>query len=183
MGTIFWRRVDAPGLERLEILTASDRVLVEGSVIFTGDGGLRLEHRWALGPDWRTQTLDVERWGAEGRLSLRIEREGARWRVDGALRADLEGADEPDISATPFCNSLPIRRLIETNGQSLTLDTVYVEAAALAVSRSRQRYDRKGPRSFRYVDLGAALGFEAYLETDETGLVTRYQHLFEQIVP
>jgi hypothetical protein len=33
----------------------------------------------------------------------------------------------------------------------------------------------------RYVDLGLSLGFEADLIVDETGLVLRYEHLFERV--
>jgi hypothetical protein len=101
--------------------------------------------------------------------------------VDGKPRPDLEGAEEPDLSITPFCNTFPIRRTPATAGASLTLDTAFIDGPALTVARSRQRYDRQGPGRLRYVDLGLSSGFEADLLVDDTGLVLRYEHLFERV--
>jgi hypothetical protein len=66
-------------------------------------------------------------------------------------------------------------------GQSLTLDTAFIDGLALTVARSRQRYDRQGPDRLRYVDLGLSAGFEADLVVDQQGLVLRYEHLFERV--
>ena len=110
-----------------------------------------------------------------------VERSGDHWLVDGRRRPDLDGAEEPDLSITPFCNTFPIRRTPAGVGDSLTLDTCYVDAAAMTVERSRQRYERVGPNRVRYVDLGVSAGFEADLEVDDDGLVLRYEHLFERV--
>jgi hypothetical protein len=110
-----------------------------------------------------------------------LERAGIGWMVDGVHRPDLDGADEPDLSVTPFCNTFPIRRTPLDAGESLTLDTAYVDAAAMTVTHSRQRYDRLGPQRLRYVDLRVSAGFEAEIEVDERGLVLRYEHLFERV--
>ncbi len=83
-----------------------------------------------------------------------------------------------DVSATPLCNALAIRRLEETGGEFTAL---YVLAPALTVEPSRQRYEPLGSGRWRYVDLGAAKGFEAVLELDSDGLVRTYERLFEAI--
>ena len=101
--------------------------------------------------------------------------------MDGKLRADLEGAQEPDLSVTPFCNTFPIRRTPEHAGASLQLDTAFIDGAEMTVARSSQRYDRQGPGRVRYVDLGLSLGFEADLAVDAQGLVLKYEHLFERV--
>jgi len=80
-------------------------------------------------------------------------------------------------SATLFA----IRRVPRQANATLTLDTVFIDGADLSVTRSQQRYDRLGPKRFRYVDLGVARGFEANLLVGEHGLVLRYEHLFERI--
>jgi len=110
-----------------------------------------------------------------------MERAGGGWSVNGEVRSDLNGADEPDLSATPFCNTLPIRRLGAEVGAELTLDTVYVDAADLSVVRSRQRYLRQSRDIIRYIDLGTAAGFEAELVVDADGLVQEYRNLFERV--
>ena len=65
----------------------------------------------------------------------------------------------------------------------LDLDTCYIDAAAMEVARSRQRYERLGPNRVRYVDLGLSVGVEADLDVEDAGLVLRYEHLFERVDP
>jgi len=178
---LFWRRTDVVGLERMALDITPDGVSADSTILCTEDGGFRLDHRWRLTPDWRALSLSIEHWGVAGHDRLDIERIEGGWSVNGMRRPDLDGADEPDLSVTPFCNTFPIRRTPEEAGQSLSLDTCYVDAAAMTVARSRQRYDRLGPRQFRYVDLGLSAGFEAELTVDDQGLVLRYEHLFERI--
>ncbi len=178
---IFWRRLDVVGLERMTIEMTSDRIDVASSILCHDEGGFRLDHHWTLDLDWKTLSAIVERWDSSGHRRLRLERIDARWLVGGKHRADLNAAVEPDLSVTPFCNTLPIRRAPPGIGQGKPLDVAYIDAAAMTVTLSRQRYDRTGPRQFRYVDLGVHNGFEADLVVDEHGLVRSYQHLFERI--
>jgi uncharacterized protein len=181
--TLFWRRIDVPGLERMEVAAGPDCITAQSTVISLGEGGFRLDHRWLLDRQWRTKSVTVDRWNAQGHGRLLLERDGSGWRVDGTHRPDLDGAEEPDLSETPFCNSFPIRRLPDPPGATLTLDTAYIDGPALTVARSRQSYVRQGPHAVRYIDLGLSAGFEADIEVDEEGLVLRYQHLFERVAP
>jgi hypothetical protein len=180
---LFWRRSDVEGVERLELVIEPDCVKAVSTVVCVEAGGFRLDHRWLLDKDWRAQSVSVERWNAQGHGELLLERAGNGWRVDGAPRPDLDGAEEPDLSITPFCNTFPIRRMSRRSGQSLALDTAFIDGPALTVARSRQRYDWQGPGRVRYVDLGLSAGFEADLVVDEQGLVLSYEHLFEAIQP
>jgi hypothetical protein len=180
---LFWRRIDVEGLERLELTASPDGVAANSSLICLEEGGFRLDHRWQLDAGWRALSVEVERWSASGHGRLLLERAGTGWTIDGAPRPDLDGAEEPDLSVTPFCNTFPIRRTPERPGASLTLDTTFIDGPALTVARSRQRYDRQGPGRVRYVDLGLSKGFEADLTVDDQGLVLRYGHLFERIIP
>ena len=180
---IFWRRADVDGMERLTLSIGPGGITASSTVLCLESGGFRLDHHWRLTPDWRAQSVIVERWSARGHGLLRLERAGDGWRVDGAQRPDLDGAEEPDLSVTPFCNTFPIRRTPQGAGQSLTLATAFIDGPALTVARSRQRYERLGPRRLRYVDLGLSQGFEAELVVDEQGLVLSYEHLFARIEP
>lgn len=179
--TLFWRRTDIDALERLVLVTGPDRVTAESTIVSCEPGGFRLDHCWELGPDWRARRVTLERWSPTGHASRRIERAPGGWCVDGARRPDLDGADDLDLSATPFCNSFAIHRVPPEAGAVLTLDTVFVDAPALGVARSRQRYVSQGPRAFRYTDLGLSAGFATDLLVDAQGLVLRYEHLFERV--
>ena len=176
-----WRRTDLHGLERMVLDIGPDEIRATSSVLSLEAGGFRLDHCWRLSPDWRALSVTVRRWNAQGEGALTLERQGGGWRVDGADRPDLDGAEELDLSITPFCNTFPIRRVPEAAGASLVLDIAFIDGPALTVARSRQRYDRQGPGRLRYVDLGLAAGFEADLVVDDAGLVLAYEHLFERL--
>ncbi|MDZ5698971.1 putative glycolipid-binding domain-containing protein [Chelativorans sp. M5D2P16] len=178
---IFWRRTDMAGLERLTLAVCADAVYAVSSVICVEDGGYRIDHRWKISPDWRALSLEVEKWGAGEYTRLTLERAGKGWKVDGMHRPDLDGADEPDLSVTPFCNTFPIQRLKTEKRESLTLETCYIDAASMTVACSRQRYDRLRPNFLRYIDLGLSAGFEADLQVDDRGLIVSYQDLFERV--
>lgn len=178
---LFWRRTDIEGFERLELTIEAHRISAVSTVLCLADGGFRVDHHWHLDGGWQTRTVSVERWNRTGHGRLTLERVGTGWHVNGTPRADLDGAAEPDLSVTPFCNTFPIRRTPQSPGASLALDTAFIDGPALSVVRSSQRYDRQGPGRVRYVDLGVARGFEADLTVDDLGLVLRYEHLFERL--
>jgi hypothetical protein len=177
----YWRRTDVEGLERLALTVEETIVRAISTVICVAEGGFRLDHDWELTPDWRAVSLKVERLGAHEHRALTLERDGTAWRVNGVRRPDLDGADEPDLSVTPFSNTLPIRRLLASADVSVTIDVAYVNGGDLTVTRSRQRYERQGPGRLRYIDLGLFAGFEADLYIDDQGLVLDYQHLFQRV--
>lgn len=182
--TLFWSRTDVVGLERLEIAETADGIAAVATVLGLEAGGFELDHRWRLSHEWSAQSLVVERWGPDGRTRLAVDRQGEGWLVDGVRRPDLDGAEEPDLSATPFCNTFPIRRLSAEPGAVLELDVCFVDADAMTVERSRQRYERTADLRVRFVSLdGTSAGFEADLEVDGEGLVVRYEHLFERVEP
>jgi len=173
-----WRRVDEPGLELVAVSSTPSALTVRSTLIHAGEEGFGLRYRWDLDTSWRTRTLHIERTDAVEK-SLVIERTGdMSWRVDGADRPDLAGCHEVDVSATPFCNGLAIRRLGDAGGDLLAL---FVDAPALSCQPSRQRYEPLGPRASRYVDKGVSAGFTARLDLDEEGLVAKYEHLFEAL--
>lgn len=180
---LFWQRTDILAIERLELLIEPDRIVASSVVTSLEANGFRLDHHWLLRPDWQAQSVTIERWNSHGQDRLTVERAGTGWRVDGERRPDLEGAAEIDLSVTPFCNSFVIRRIPDTSEATETIDTVFIDGPSLDVSRSRQRYVRQGPNRLRYVDLGLYAGFEADLLVDDSGLILRYEHLFERIAP
>lgn len=169
------------GIEFLSLKTGGGGLSIASSVICGWSGGFRIEHAWELTPDWQALSLRVERHDESGRRTLTLERDGDGWHVDGARRADLDGAAEPDLSVTPFCNTLVMRKMRAEAGESLTVDAAYVDGDDLSVARSRQRYLCKSPTLFRYIDLGLSAGFEADLQVDAERLVVDYEHLFARV--
>lgn len=181
--TRFWTRIDGPGLERLELQRDGLWTTAIGTLVAVTGDGLSLTYAWRLDPDWRTVSLTIDRHGPAGHARLVLERVGEGWHVDGAARPDLDGCAEPDLSATPFCNAMAIRGLDDEPGAIFDLDVAYINAAALAVTRSTQRYERIGEHAVRYTNLDVANGFTALLTLDHDGLVKHYEHLFDRIYP
>jgi hypothetical protein len=171
-----WRRVDEPGLELMTLSRSPSGLTVRSTLVHAGAENCALRYFWTLDTSWRTRTLRLERTEPVEK-SLVIERTGdTDWRIDGEARPDLAGCHEVDVSATPFCNSLAIRRMNGADGELLAL---FVDAPALTCQPSRQRYEHLGPRAWRYVDKGVSDGFTARLDVDEEGLIATYEHLFE----
>src|SRR5262249_61856751 len=102
---VLWRRTDVEGLERLTLIVGATDVQATSTVISAADGGFRLDHVWRLTPDWSAVALQVERWGADDRRVLALERDGTGWRVNGQTRPDLDADEGPDLPGTPLFNT------------------------------------------------------------------------------
>jgi uncharacterized protein len=174
-----WRRLDEPGLELLHLVQEQDSIFVSSTLVHAGAEPFGVRYMWMLDSDWRTKSLRLELSSERKDQALLIERMGeTSWRIDGQPRPDLDGCVEVDVSATPFCNGLAIRRL---GNQTREMTALYVALPELTVEPSLQRYEFHSPGRWRYVDLGAAKGFTAMLDLDADGLVAHYEGLFEAI--
>jgi len=172
-----WRRIDQPGLELARIEVDRRGVTACSTIVDAGDKPFGLRYIWMLDAKWRTLSLRIEQLCNDDRW-LTVERGGASsWRIDGKPAPHLEGCPELDLSATPFCNAIAIKRL----GEGDEFTAAYISADDLSITPSRQRYEKLGERSWRYVDLGVADGFTARLDLDADGLVERYEGLFEAL--
>lgn len=173
-----WRRLDEPGLELMTLSSTADGLRVASSLVHVGKKSFGLRYCWELDSSWRTRTLRLDV-ADTGEKALTIERTGdATWRVDGQPRPDLTGCVEVDVSATPFCNTLAIRRMGDADGELVAL---FVRVPDLTCVPSRQRYERLGSRAWQYIDEGVSAGFTARLDLDAEGLVATYEHLFEAL--
>jgi uncharacterized protein len=179
-----WRRIDEEvGLELLRLTLGYDEVFARSRLLVTGPESYGVDLDWHLDPAWRTRRLVIRLTDSRERTLL-IERAGeTAWRVNGHARPDLDGCDEVDLSPTPFCNTLAIRRFFHGGTSSAAeMTAVYVTFPAMTIQPSRQRYERRGTHQFQFIDLGANSGFEALLTVDDDGMVQRYEGLFELVV-
>jgi hypothetical protein len=92
---------------------------------------------------------------------------------------ELSGCLDVDISATPFTNTLPIRRLGERLQQRTGIAVVYIPVPSLELARADQAYTRLGRD--RYLYEGPVGRFQAELEVDPDGLVVHYPTLFRRL--
>jgi len=170
-----WRGLDTHSLEVLRWHETDAGISVHSTLNVGAEPAFAVSYEWQLDADWRTVWLRVLVEGEEERTLL-IERLGPEsWQVDEQERPDLYGCHEIDLSVTPFCNALALRRL----GGEGEMTALYVSFPELTLQPSVQRYDKLADRTYQYVDLGVATGFEARLDLDAIGFVTRYEGLFE----
>lgn len=189
--TVFWTPWSGPGLEHLRLRAADDvGYVANGTVLGLEDGvPFRLQYEIKIDGDWRVRQtiLDLHHSGGSRVLTLRTDGRG-HWRSDdGGSLTGLDGCFDIDISATPFTNTLPVRRLDLRPGQRADLRMVYVLVPSLGVRAVDQRYtcrdrDERG-WTVIFEDRGLFTGFTAELPIDPDGLVIDYPDLFRRIEP
>lgn len=181
--TVVWQQWDNIGLEYLELteVSSKDGVLVESNIIgFEGGIPFQMHYRLRCLEDYQVFRLDISLSGHRG-LSL-TRRHTGQWLGDqNEPLPDLDGCYDIDITATPFTNTLPIRRLDWQVGQSRSLDMVYIRIPEMTVERVTQQYTclekTDGGSKFEY----RQPGFTAILPIDADGFVQNYPELFRRL--
>ena len=176
---MLWEPCGEPGLEHLLVQFSAAGLLADGFVIRQRPGARPFRLRYQIRCDEATRVRSAQMWiefPEEHRVDLRSDGLG-NW-TDGAGVAlpGLAGCIDLDIAATPFTNTLPIRRLGLKPGQSAEFDVVYLTIPDLEVRSLRQRYSFLRSEAGRCVYLyqNCASGFAAELPVDEDGLVLDY---------
>lgn len=176
-----WAGLEDGGLEHLSLRVGSERVAAE-AIVIGGDAPapFGLSYRLTCDGDWRVREAQAAVVGADRAISLRSDGHG-RW-SDAAGRPlpRLDGCIDVDIAATPFTNTLPIRRLGLRPGESRDIRVAYLTVPALEVTAVNQRYTRLDASTYRYE--GYPPGFSADLHVDADGLVLEYSGLFQRII-
>jgi len=191
MTLLVWEWLERPGLDVAAVSRApGEDTVVDGHVVVSWDGELLdLRYRLAVDGDWvfREVTLQIDLAGDTRHLTLRHDDAG--WSADGAPRPDLADAVDIDIMATPFTNTLPIRRADWSPGQVRDFTMAYIRLPDLVVVPVKQRYTALSPGRFRYELVPGASyaapsdapgyhgvddGFTAELDVDADGFVLSY---------
>ncbi len=170
-----WKNLIDHAIEDLALIEDVDGISAEGRIIGSGQGNLDVEYTLRLDPAWHTREVRLRL--SDGR-GLWLTSDGAgRWMGENGHLGELDGAIDVDISATPFTNTLPIRRLELHTGESVEIAVVYISLGELAVSLDPQRYTCLEPlRRYRFDSLDS--DFTRVLTTDGAGLVIFYTGLY-----
>lgn len=174
MADLAWRGLEVESLERLHIDEGS--IIRIQSLIDSARG--RFSYEIVCDRDWTFRTLRLEAAAGERSLELESTASGG-WTVDGVRRSDLDECIDIDLSATPFTNSLPIRRLDLAIDDEADLVMAYVDFEELTVLPDAQRYTRLDEDLYRYESLDS--DFTRDLTVDAAGFVVEYPGLFERV--
>jgi uncharacterized protein len=175
-----WQDWWGKGREHLVLREGPDGVSAESVVL--GPAGAEVfaaRYRIRCDGEWRVRHLAVALLGEDRGLELSSDGAGHWTDRSGSPLPDLADTIDVDLSATPFTNTLPIRRLGLGRGQSETIRVVYVRLPDLTVTIDRQRYTCLEPgRRYRYAAVDS--DFTREIEVDDDGLVVTYPGLFRR---
>jgi uncharacterized protein len=182
MTEVRWTSEEGGGVEHLAFDARIDGFYVES--VLTGErNGVPYGMFYRVRCDLQFRTLHA--WlkvvgGAE--LELNGDGEGNWHDGHGLVLTSLAGCIDIDITATPFTNTLPIRRLQLAKGAREVIPIAWISTPDLQVSRVEQAYTCIEPGAgYRYE--GIDTGFAAELKVDENGLVTDYPTMFARTWP
>lgn len=178
---MIWAADDGIGSEYL-IVAGDDSGYQADSVVFASRDvePARVHYEVRCDPEWRVRDVRVTVTGREPRV-LRLQSDGVgEWTgADGTALPEFDGCLDIDISATPFTNTLPIRRLNLRPGQVEPIRVLYIHVPTLEIEPWDQRYTGLAPNRVRYESIGS--DFMRELEIDEDGLVVTYPGLFRRV--
>lgn len=182
--SVLWAPNDAPGLEHLEWMERPDGVLVR-SVVVGMNAGLAFSLRYIVqyNAAWQVRAVHLENLLSGDEERLEADGGGHWWNASGHALPALDGCIDIDLSATPFTNTLPIRRLGLEVGQSAEIRVAYFNPPDLSGRPVAQRYTCLGRSddgaTYRYEGLDS--GFTREIEVDQHGLVSDYPGLFRRV--
>jgi hypothetical protein len=180
MRELRWASQEGDGIEHLTFAAREDGFAVESVVVGQRYGkAYGLHYTVRCDRQWRTRHAWLKIVGG-GALELRSDGSG-HWRDGhGLVLSALEGCIDIDIAATPFTNTLPIRRLQLAKGERQPISVAYISTPDLQVTRVEQAYSCiELNREYRYE--GIFRDFTANMQVDEDGLVIDYPTLFTRL--
>jgi hypothetical protein len=181
---VMWAPREGPGLEHLRLVTSDGSVVASGLVIgLEGGRPFRISYEIRCDRRWRVREVRAAAPDSEQPvIDLLADGEGRWKRRSREPVPELDGCVDVDVSATPFTNTLPVRRLGLKPGESAEVDVAYVRIPELLVRPERQRYGCLEARTdgglYRFEALPS--GFTAELPVDADGLVIDYPRLFRR---
>ncbi|QYO62471.1 putative glycolipid-binding domain-containing protein [Leptolyngbya sp. 7M] len=183
--TVMWMQWNNLGMEQLHIENNQNGIMADSVVVGVKDGKpFRTRYQIDTDQDWQVRNLQIELLNAGGtRLTIRSDKEGQWWQNSDQPIPKLGGCLDVDLSATPFTNTLAIRRLALQPGDSCDLTVVYVAVPEMQVRAVPQRYTCLEINSqggiYRYEAL--TRNFSVDLLVDRDGLVIEYPQTFRRI--
>jgi uncharacterized protein len=179
-GELAWQSVQWPGLEHVIWSSGEPGFRADGQLVMANDSPVRVSYQLDCDAGWAFRGLTIAVTGAAARRSLTLSVAGdGRWLADGRPRPELARCVDIDINCTPLTNTLPVRRLDWSPGQSRDLGIAYVSVPELTVRPVRQRYTMLGggPAVFGY-ESGS---FRTELPVDSDGFVLDYPGIWERV--
>ena len=182
---VLWVPCEEPGLEHLHLQQSEKGSIVDSVVISVQrKAPFRVGYMLLIDHAWRVRECSLYLFGKEKQeIKLRADGEGHWTDASGQALPELDGCIDVDLAITPFTNTLPVRRLALSPGQSADLRVVYITAPEVQVRVMEQRYTcleaHDDGSLYRYENL--ASGFTRDLPVDAQGLVLDYPDIWKRV--
>jgi hypothetical protein len=173
-----WINWTQDATEDLVLSEKPEGIFVESTIINHGEKPFTIKYSLNCEQSWKVKTLNLELVETKEKIKLDSDRYG-NWSNASGIIPRLHGAIDVDITATPFTNTLPIRRLKLGEKQHAEISVVYIKIPKLSVDIDLQRYTCLSKNTFLFEQINS--NFARKIETDKDGLVVTYPGLFKRI--
>ena len=184
---VMWTPWNEPGLEHLHLVQDNEEVVADGGIIGMKEGKpFCIWYEIHCDAQWRVRRLSLDLLGRDAQwIRLQADGKGHWSTIHGESLTALNGCIDIDISATPFTNTLPIRRLQLARSQSSEIKVVYIAVPEMELKPAMQRYTcleiKAYGRLYKYESLPSGYTNEFWVDTD--GLIIDYPGLFRRVQP
>jgi hypothetical protein len=181
--TILWRRLDVPGHDACQLVALDDGWRLSGTAVFSLDGRpCALSYEVDADSRWSSRGARVHGWYGAERVDVTIlGAPGGRWYLNGTERPAVSGCIDVDLGFTPATNLLQLRRAALDIGQAADVPVAWLAFPESTLERREQRHRRRDQDTYDYE--APSVPYEAPLQVNEMGFVTRYPGLWEAEAP
>ncbi len=183
--TVMWMQWNNLGMEQLHIGNSKVGINADGVVVGIREGKpFRIRYQIDTDLQWRVQQLKIELLNRNSK-KLQLQSDGAgHWQqADGTPVPELDGCIDLDLSATPFTNTLAIRRLALQPADVQELSVVFLAIPEMEFRAVPQRYTclETNSQGGIYKYEGLIRNFSVELLIDRDGLVIEYPNAFRRV--
>jgi len=182
---IMWLNQADTGLEHFYWRRGEETITANGIVIGVEENvSFRIHYQISCNLKWHVRKVVVQSLDENEHMLNFVSDGSGNWTDEsGNSLAELKDCIDVDITATPFTNTLPIRRLSLSSGESAEIKVVYFTIPKMQVSVVPQKYTCLETSSaggkYRFESLDS--GFTALITVDGDGLVEDYPQLFKRV--
>ncbi len=176
--SILWSGREYHSLENCLLTFNTTGAEINSTIVGRYHGTIyQVDYRIKTNSLWETLLLEYDTRLNFLKQSVRLERDGVgNWILNGNPAGEFKDCLDVDIPLTPFTNTLPIRRLKFSTGESHEIKVIYCDILEGKITPVKQNYKRLSSSEYHYENVPN--DFEATIAVDQFGLVVDYPQLF-----
>lgn len=177
---ILWKGVEYYSLENCLVSQNTSGYVIDSAIVGSYRGKLySVEYEITTNTSWETLSIKAScRHNNKVKQYAFFREANGHWKTTDSTLSQFNGCKDIDIPVTPFTNTLPIRRLNLSVGETSDIRVIYFDLLNEKISAVDQRYTKLSKTIYHYENIPN--DFEADIEVDEHGLVVFYPSLFER---